>query len=86
MSTHTISPPSTETACPRGIPMLENVPTSLGALASYIYRHAPRLTKKEQTLLVEGGSQYGALNQFTQNLNDAFRLRGHVTVQLNLKD
>jgi hypothetical protein len=55
-------------------------------LADYIYRHAPKLTKKEKILFVEGGSQYGALNQFTQNLNDAFRLRGHATAQLNLKD
>jgi hypothetical protein len=84
MSSHTLTPPSTETASPRGIPLLENVPTSLDALADYIYRHAPKLTKKEKILFVEGGSQYGALNQFTQNLNEAFRLRGHATAQLNI--
>ncbi|XVJ50756.1 MAG: hypothetical protein HEQ32_01190 [Vampirovibrio sp.] len=89
MSTSTISPTTfptstTETASPRGIPLLTEVPKSIEALADYIYRHAPELTKKEQILLVEGGSQYGALNQFTQNLNEAFRLRGHATTQLNI--
>ena len=86
MSIKTIHSNVTETNTPRGIPLLDKVPQSIDDLASYIYRHAPKLTKKEQILLVEGGSQYGALNQFTHNLNDAFRLRGHATAQLNLKD
>ena len=84
MSTHTLTPPTTETAGPRGIPLLPDVPDSIEALAKYIFSHAPKRHQEERVLLVEGGSQYGALNHFTQTLNTAFRLRGHSTAQLHL--
>ena len=69
---------------PEGIPLLTHIPESLEALARHVFQNAPKLKKAEHVLLLEGGSQYRALNYFTDCLEQAFTLRGHHTRRFNL--
>ena len=69
---------------PEGIPLLTHIPESLEALARHVFQNAPKLKKAEHVLLLEGGSQYRALNYFTDCLEQAFALRGHHTRRFNL--
>jgi|GEM_PF-3823273 len=66
------------------VPIIDKVPKSIDALAHYIFKHTGPAPRPIRPLLFEGGSQYGALNFFTQNLCTAFKLRGHKAESIDL--
>jgi hypothetical protein len=62
---------------------LTELPNSLEHLATLVYEKAPPLKNTQRVLFFEGGSQYGAQNYYTQNLAQAFALRGHEVHSVN---